>query len=180
VRTRLGEARYTRSVGQRHMRSLSVLLVGVLAVAPAATMLCAARCSAGPAWTTSLHSTDHSVHHHAGDVAQEAAPELAGGMHKGAASHPHHQSLGMKDGALSEFNARLNASGGGCCSGLGQAPRAVPAGRADADAVSTPQTAGLLDDVAVSSASNRLQATPGHMPPRARSSPAHAPFVLRI
>jgi hypothetical protein len=162
------------------VRSLSVLLVGVLAVAPAATMLCAARCSAGCVSTTPVQLIHHSVHPRAGHGAQEAAPKLADGIHQGVASQHDHGSLRVKKGALGESNTRLNASGGSCCSGMGQAPRAVPAGRADASAVSTPQSAGLLDKLIVSSASSRPQATLWQVPPRARSSPAHAPFVLRI
>jgi hypothetical protein len=174
------EPRYTPIVDQWRARSVSVVLVAVLAGAPAAAILCASWCSVEAHAPTLAGSIGNSVDHHGSPAGQDVAANAAVGVDHAAADHDHHGSgkatvirVPESYPALTAFSAR------GCCSSLAQAPRSRAAGRADTSILSTPEPA-LLHDLALFNTPNGLQAAPGRAAPLGRSSPAHTALVLRI
>jgi hypothetical protein len=176
----MSRARYTRTVGSWWRKSACVVVVGVLAAAPALGMLCAVRCADSPVPTAAAESTTPSVHHHDAAGAADLAPAAAPGVDHAAEGGEHHASASATALALPESHPRLTAWGEqGCCTSPGQALRFVVAGRADASIVVPLQPAGL-PDAAVFDASNGVQPAPHHAPPRSRSSPASTTLVLRI
>ena len=156
-------AGYTRSVGRWQVRAVGVLLMTVLAGAPAIAAACAAACSGGaPETAASAGAASGHEHHHA--TAAHGRP-----LHAAAAPTPD----GQPDARLTGWSARA------CCDTLGQPRASLTASRADTDLLATPPAA-VLPPGAVYARLRLQPAGPSHAPPPGRLAPARAPLVLRI